>query len=168
MAKRQRINIRIDDAIKDDATKVASLYGFSLSSLLNAFLIQIAQTGNIPLSLERKAKLSSKGPSGIVRYSKIASLLVDVASQYNGDQIKEVYLFGPYSRGEANSKTQIDFYLIPGMKMTQKLISEFETTLSNLLKRPVNVVASDDIISHDIRNSIDKEKVLLYKAKQLF
>jgi addiction module RelB/DinJ family antitoxin len=165
MAKEERINLRVDYEIKNNAAKVAAIYGFNLSSVITAFLAQIAQTGNIPLNLERKAKISEKGAPGIVKYSKIAATLVELASHYGKEQIQQVYIYGPYSKGEANAKSEVDFYLIPGPKLTQKDIGVLNRELADALKRNVVIVASDDILLPEERAKIEKEKVLLYKAK---
>jgi len=60
MAKEERINLRVNSDIKENASKVASVYGFNLSSVINAFLTQIATTGSIPLNLERRRKHRKK------------------------------------------------------------------------------------------------------------
>lgn len=164
MAKEERINLRVNSDIKKNASKVASVYGFNLSSVINAFLTQIATTGSIPLNLERQAKTSEKGIPGIVKYSTITSSLVKIASSYNGSKIQEIYLYGAYAEGSANLKSEVDFYLVPGSEMTQKDIGELNASLGNALKKNVVITASDDIMNPEDRKKIDKEKILLYKT----
>jgi len=165
MAKEERINLRIDSDIKNNASKIASIYGFNLSSVISAFLVQIATTGNIPLNLERKAKISEKGIPGIIKYSTITSTLVKIASSYGKEKIKEIYLYGAYAKGSANAKSEVDFYLVPGLKLTQKEIGQLNQELADGLKKNIVITASDDIMNPEERNKIDKEKVLLYKTK---
>ena len=48
------INIKTDPLLKTKAQKVASELGFSLSSLINAYLKQLVQTKTVSFSLEEK------------------------------------------------------------------------------------------------------------------
>jgi addiction module RelB/DinJ family antitoxin len=165
MIKEARINLRISKETKDAASIVAANYGFSLSGIINAFLNEVAQTENVPLNLERKAKKQQKGTSGFVKYSKVYSTLISVFSKYDASEINEVFIFGPYSKGEANDRSKVDLYLVPGIDMTQKMLAGLSDKLSAVLKLPINLVASDDIIAPEERSRIEKEKIILYKTK---
>ena len=43
--------IRVDDALKGEAARVADYYGFDLASVTRAFWKQMVRTGSIPLTL---------------------------------------------------------------------------------------------------------------------
>ena len=44
------LTIRLDNALKEDAARIASRYGLDLSTVIRAFLTQIVNTRTIPLS----------------------------------------------------------------------------------------------------------------------
>ena len=44
-------SVRVDNAVKDEASKVAAFYGFDLASVTRAFWSQMARTKSIPLTL---------------------------------------------------------------------------------------------------------------------
>ncbi len=48
------IHIKIDVQTRDEAQKVAEKFGFSLTSLVNALLKQIARTKRLSFNLEEK------------------------------------------------------------------------------------------------------------------
>ena len=48
------LTIRLDDALKKDASSVANYYGLDLSSVTRAFYTQMVNTGCIPLTFVRE------------------------------------------------------------------------------------------------------------------
>lgn len=76
--------------------------------------------------------------------------------------IKDVYLFGSYSRGEANKNSDVDIYCEKGDIDTLIKASKFEKELSNALGKEVDVVyigsqMDDYFLTH---LEIDKIKIL--------
>ncbi|MBS1523342.1 MAG: nucleotidyltransferase domain-containing protein [Bacteroidetes bacterium] len=82
---------------------------------------------------------------------------------FSGLPVKKAYLFGSYSRNEADENSDIDILveLDHSTPIGMRFFS-FGDELQNLLKKKVDIV-SDEGISRYIKPYIDKEKVLIYE-----
>ena len=62
------IHIKTDVKTRDSAKKVAEEFGFTLTSLVNALLKQIARTRSLTLSLDETPNSRSREVRGGIRY----------------------------------------------------------------------------------------------------
>lgn len=82
---------------------------------------------------------------------------------FSGLPVKKAYLFGSYSRNEANENSDIDIMveLDHSTPIGMRFFS-YGDELQSLLKKKVDIV-SDEGISKYVKPYIDKEKVLIYE-----
>ena len=71
--------------------------------------------------------------------------------------IKEVYLFGSYSRGEANRNSDIDLYCDEGDVDTLWKLSEFHDELREALGKDVDIVTIGSDLDEIFKNEIEKD-----------
>lgn len=62
----------------------------------------------------------------------IISLVKPIAEKY---QVKEIYLFGSYARGEANADSDVDFLVYGGEKFRLTMIFALAEELRETLKK---------------------------------
>ena len=56
MKKDDNIIVRVNSNVKENVQIIAEKYGVSLSSIINAFLVTIANTGRLPINIVSNAK----------------------------------------------------------------------------------------------------------------
>jgi len=82
---------------------------------------------------------------------------------FSGLQVKRAYLFGSYSRNEADEKSDIDIMVeLDHAKPIGMRFFTYGDELQNLLKKKVDIVSYEGI-SEYVKPYIDKEKVLIYE-----
>ncbi len=97
-------------------------------------------------------KLSEKSIKKIIRF-------------FEDKPVKKVYLFGSYTRNEANKESDID--ILVELDYSRPIGLEFvrmQLDLQELLNKKVDLL-SEKAVSKHIKPLIDKEKMLIY-AKQ--
>ena len=82
-----------------------------------------------------------------------------MARQYG---VKTVYLFGSQARGDATEQSDYDFFIEKG-SLRGFGVFGFELALEKLLNHGVDIVTSG-IHNERLRQSIERDKVLLYEA----
>ncbi|SHL03817.1 hypothetical protein SAMN05216582_1352 [Selenomonas ruminantium] len=95
----------------------------------------------------------------IFTIENITTLVKPLAKKY---QVKEVYLFGSYARGEADENSDLDFLVIggEGFKLTQ--IFAFGEELREILNKRVDVFEINEINQDsEFYKTIMREKVLV-------
>ena len=95
----------------------------------------------------------------IFTIENITALVKPLAQKY---QVKEVYLFGSYARGEADENSDLDFLVIggEGFKLTQ--IFAFCEELREILNKRVDVFEINEINQDsEFYKTIMREKVLV-------
>jgi uncharacterized protein len=86
-----------------------------------------------------------------------------IKSFFSGLPVKKAYLFGSFSRNEANENSDID--ILVELDHTKPIGMQFFTfaeQLQTLLKMKVDVVSHEGISKH-VKPLIEKEKVLIYE-----
>ena len=106
-----------------------------------------------------KSLIENKVFSNVLTIKQIKERIRPVMEKHG---IKDVYLFGSYSRGEANKDSDVDIYCEKGDIDTLIKASKFEKELSNVLGKKVDVVyigsqMDDYFLAH---LEIDKIKIL--------
>lgn len=89
----------------------------------------------------------------------IISLVKPIAEKY---QVKEIYLFGSYARGEANADSDVDFLVYGGEKFRLTMIFALSEELRETLKKDVDVFEIHEINENStFYNTIMKERLLV-------
>ncbi len=73
--------------------------------------------------------------------------------------IKEVYLFGSYARGEANSNSDIDIYCDSGDADTLIKLSAFKREMKEALEKDVDIVTIGSSIDDYFREQLEEDKI---------
>ena len=90
---------------------------------------------------------------------EIRNIVAPIAKEYGVDSL---YLFGSYSRGNANEKSDIDVRIDKGNIRSLFTLTGFRVALEDALKLPVDIVTSD-ISDKNFLKMISDEEVLLYR-----
>ncbi|HEY9340200.1 MAG TPA: nucleotidyltransferase domain-containing protein [Hanamia sp.] len=86
-----------------------------------------------------------------------------VVQEYFKDKpVNEVYLFGSYARGEANEDSDVDliFSFIKDTRISYFGLAKYLVDLEERFLKKVDLV-EDKFVFPEIKNEINKEKVLL-------
>lgn len=106
-------------------------------------------------------KKSDINPS-ILTLKQIKERIRPIIEKYN---IKEVYLFGSYARGEANRNSDVDIYCSHGdvnnLYDEVGLIKELEDALG----KKVDVVTIGSKIHPIFKEQLDKDKIKIYEKQ---
>ena len=91
---------------------------------------------------------------------EIRKIAAPIARQYG---VAELYLFGPYARGEATAESDIDFIMDGGEIRSLYRLSAFRLDLEEALGKKVDLLTfgqSDQVLIRRIR----KDEVKVYAA----
>jgi predicted nucleotidyltransferase len=94
--------------------------------------------------------------SGVLTIKQIKQLIKPVISKY---QIEEVFLFGSYARGEANSNSDVDIYCYRGKIRTLYDLTDFKEDLENALGKKVDVVTIGSQMDDSFRKHLEEDKI---------
>lgn len=90
---------------------------------------------------------------------EIKNIVTPIAKEYGIDSL---YLFGSYSNGSANDKSDIDLRIDKGKIRSLFALTGFRLALEDALRLPVDLVTSD-ISDKNFLRLIADEEVLLYR-----
>lgn len=90
---------------------------------------------------------------------EIRNIVVPIAKEYG---VESLYLFGSYSRGDANEKSDIDIRIDKGNIRSLYTLTDFRIALEDALKLPVDIVTGDSS-DKNFLEMISDEEVLLYR-----
>ena len=90
---------------------------------------------------------------------EIKNIVTPIAKEYGIDSL---YLFGSYSNGSANDKSDIDLHIEKGKIRSLFALTGFRLALEDALRLPVDLVTSD-ISDKNFLRLIADEEVLLYR-----
>ena len=78
------------------------------------------------------------------------------------NNVKDVYLFGSYARGEANSDSDVDIYCDSGDIDTLFKEVDFCEELKQALNKEVDVVTIDSKMDDYFKKQLDEDKIKLW------
>lgn len=96
---------------------------------------------------------------GVLTIKQIKELTLPVFQKHN---IKEVYLFGSYSRGEANNKSDVDLFCEDGDIESLLDHVRVERELEEVLGRHVDLIIFGSSMNSTFKNELDKDKIKLW------
>ena len=91
---------------------------------------------------------------GILTIKQIRERVKTIAMQH---KIKEVYLFGSYSRGEANRNSDVDLYCDKGDVDTLWKLSAFADELEEALGKKVDIVTIGSQMDDCFKEELEKD-----------
>lgn len=94
----------------------------------------------------------------ILTIKEIKERLLPVLSKHN---IHEVYLFGSYARGEANSSSDVDIYCEPGDIKSLFDEANLIEELKEALKKDVDIVFTDSKLHEFFKEQLEGDKIKL-------
>lgn len=142
----------------------AVLFKFNLKTDAD-ILAQLDRIENRQGYIKELIRKDIRGGEGVLEIDTVRTLLMPIVKKYN---IKRLYLFGSYARGEARKDSDIDL-LIEGNN-THGLISfvAIQEAMEERLKKSVDLVEYDAMMKNDtragkrFREHVERDKVLLY------
>lgn len=79
--------------------------------------------------------------------------------------VREVYLFGSFARGEQKPESDVDLRLVCGGSMTFGMLYELSLELEEALGRKVDIVTNPlEHMRSAFRESIEQDEVRIYEA----
>ena len=106
-------------------------------------------------------KKSDINPS-ILTLKQIKERIKPIIEKYN---IKEVYLFGSYARGEANRNSDVDIYCSHGDVNNLLWWSWFNKRTRRCFRKKVDVVTIGSKIHPIFKEQLDKDKIKIYEKQ---
>ena len=94
----------------------------------------------------------------VLSISQIKEIILPILSKHN---IKEVYLFGSYARGEANNQSDVDIYCESGDIETFIDQGFLEDELVEALGKDVDIVFIGSTMDDYFKNQLEKDKIKL-------
>ena len=161
MKKDTNLIVRVNGDVKDKVQQIANDSGFSLSSIISYYLSEVVRRGKIPFSSLYRNRAIHNYSIDLELF--INMLRVAVLNSEVAPQIKEVYLFGSYSRNEQNKNSDIDLRVEFDEGTTMLDVSSFRIDMEDMLKKEIHVLStnSDDPFLEEIKN----DEILVYKRK---
>lgn len=97
--------------------------------------------------------------SNVLTIKQIKERIKPVMQKFN---IKEVYLFGSYSRGEANSNSDVDIYCESGDLKTLYDEVELKKLLEKSLGKKVDIVTIGSQMNDFFKAQLEEDKIRLW------
>ena len=94
--------------------------------------------------------------SGILTIKEIKDKIKPIIHKYN---IKDVYLFGSYARGEANRNSDIDIYCDRGDINTLWKKNSFKDELEETLNKEVDIVTIGSEMDEYFRKQLEEDMI---------
>ena len=158
MKKDTLINIRVTKSLKDHFQAVVERDGFTMSEILEATMVEIVRRDMIPINIRSKVDVSRQT---IVTIPFIKKCIESILSNYKNDKIKSVYLFGSYSKGTADSSSDVDLFLDADEGFDLFDLAGLQMELEKELGKNVDIVTNNDDVY--FMNHIQKERIKLYE-----
>ena len=158
MKKDVLINLRINKELKEEFQQVTERYGYTMSQVLTAFMKDVVKRDIVPMNIRNKIETKREGVLSIPFIKKCLEETIEKLDQQN---IVSVSLFGSYSKGEATSKSDIDFFIEAEGDYSLFDLADLQIGLEVKTSKKVDLVTKKDneyFIKH-----ISKEKIVLYE-----
>lgn len=95
----------------------------------------------------------------VLSLNRIKEIVKPIASKY---QVKEIYLFGSYARGEATDESDLDFLVFGGENFKLTLIFSLAEELREAFQKNVDVFEIHEVNQHSVfYDTIMKERLLV-------
>ena len=158
MKKDVLINLRINSELKEEFQQVTDRYGYTMSQVLTAFMKDVVRRDIVPINI--RSKIETKR-GGILSIPYIKKCLEETIEKLNQKKIVSISLFGSYSKGDANSKSDIDLFVETEDGYSLFDLADLQIELETKTNKKVDLVTNKNdeyFIKH-----ISKEKIVLYE-----
>lgn len=89
---------------------------------------------------------------------QIKEIAIPIFNKYN---IKEIYLFGSYARGEAKENSDVDFYCERGSITNLKNAMKLNEELESKLNKSVDIIFNDIKLEKYFKRSLEEDLIKL-------
>ena len=161
MTKDSNIIIRIDSNIKKDFQEIINKNGYNATLVLNSFIYDVIENKKIPDSILERLKPIKNHDNISIPFIK--KCLSDIMENFpKKKEVKKIYLFGSYARGEENFASDIDIR----MELTGNIsffdIVEISDSLERKTGKKIDLVTSNNL-DERFYNEIKKDEICLYE-----
>ena len=95
----------------------------------------------------------------VLSLNRIKEIVKPIALKY---QVKEIYLFGSYARGEATDESDLDFLVFGGENFKLTMIFSLAEELREAFQKNVDVFEIHEVNQHSVfYDTIMKERLLV-------
>lgn len=157
MNKDTLINFRVNKELKDEFQSVLDTEGFTISEVLEATMNDIVRKQNIPINIKTKIK---RKPKPILSIPFIKQCLEEILQSSEKNKVRAAYLFGSYSKGTANSNSDVDLFIEVDSDYSLFDLADLINNLEKILGKKVDIATNSKdsyFMSH-----IAKERIQLY------
>lgn len=162
MKKDDNIIVRVNSNVKENVQIIAEKYGVSLSSIINAFLVTIANTGRLPINIVSNAKKEVEKKE--ITVLEIILSLKEIIKKSNKHSINKVYLFGSYAKGTQTKNSDIDLRVEFNEGSSILELISLKMELENKLKKSIDIISINDY-SDKFYDLIKDDEILIYESK---
>ena len=164
MEKNANIIFRINSELKNSITQIAKESGVTLSQLITACLINIDHEGRIPNELNKYLPLKF-GREKVHTISYIRKCVNEVLKDDYFSRVTKVFLFGSYSRKEANSKSDIDLRIEYDKGFGLIQLGNLHLTLEEKLNKKVDLMTAkmEDIDKEELKKAIERDQICIFE-----
>lgn len=162
MKKSILINIRIDPTLKNDFQDIALKEGTTMSEIIGACITDIVKRGTLPIGIKSKIKSQAKP---LLSVPEIKKAIDEIMFSSCKGKIKNVSLFGSYSRGEATKNSDIDLFIDPSDSFTALDLVGLGNDLEKKLGKKVDLIIKGDDVSPSLLSSIKRDAVQIYEEQ---
>jgi len=165
MERDSKFMFRINSELKKKASEIVEKEGYSFSDFLNAACMDLVSRGQIMLYYKRHLPNRYQMQNEIT-IALIKLYLDEIVSKYDKGNIKKVYLFGSFARGEERPDSDIDLRLEFDDKLSFKDLANIRLDLKDMTGRDVDLIAEhEDKLDQSFLNEIRKDEICLYECR---
>ncbi len=149
-----------------DKTHTKSIL-FKLNQTSDAdILAKLESVGNRQGYVKKLIRRDIRGNDPVISLDAIRYLICPVAKKHN---LRSVYVFGSYARGEAGADSDVDLMIEGGNIRNAETYFSIAEEFSNALGKNVDLVMAEAALNNATRsgkrflNHFERDKVLLYE-----
>lgn len=164
MKNETNIILRTNSELKNKVMKICEEYDVSLSTLINACLLDIAVREMIPINIRTRIAVL-KGPKQDITIATIKKIIEEVIlnSDYK-DKIEKVYLFGSFARNEEKPFSDIDLRIKTKRGFSLFDLTQFTDSIKEKTNREVDVVTkAPNDEDKEFFNNVLREEICIYE-----
>ena len=164
MRNETNIILRTNTELKDKVMNICKENNVSLSTLINAFLMDTAIRNMIPLNIKaRIASIKQKENEINISYIKKVVEETILKSDYK-DLIEKVYLFGSFARNEEKPFSDIDLRIETKKGFSLFSLTEFTNSIKERTNRDVDVITkSPNDKDENFFKNVLREEICIYE-----
>lgn len=165
MSKETNLIIRMNEATKNGFNELAARNGLTMSAVINSLVLDMLNEDKIPSNINKYVGPHCDLKYKILTVSEIKELIIKaIHSSNNQDKIIRVFLFGSYSRGEANEESDIDIRIETTQNFSLFDLSRLHADMVSISHKEVDIATQDPKeMDQAFYNVIRKEEMLIYE-----